>query len=133
MKFAILSQEKALEKSKRFLHFARKMATHFKSIEVDLLQSRSELNLDQHIAISIYDGIKTGIMFFILMIAFGIILSIPLLWKSSFLLAPMASLMMFYTKLVGPKVIVKKRARLIDSELPYALRHLLIEVKSGIP
>lgn len=124
---------KLLERSKIFLNSARKMSKYFRSVEADLLQSRSEKTLEEHIAVSIYSSLKIGLMTIFLMVGLSIIFKAPFLWKSSIILGPLSCFMMFYSSIFGPRVAMRRKARLIDEELPYALRHLLIEVKSGIP
>jgi archaeal flagellar protein FlaJ len=129
----IALEEKSKERSKRFIPYAKKISSHFTSVQIDLIQARYERSLEEHIAISIYDGLRSGLMFFILIFSVGFIFEAPLVWKMSFALGPIAAFMMFYTSVYSPKVAVKKKGRAIEAELPYALRHLLIEIKSGVP
>ena len=49
------------------------------------------------------------------------------------IIIPIMFIFSFYSGLYAPKAKALKDSRKIGAELPYALRHLLIEVKSGIP
>ena len=122
-----------LKKSARFMNLAAKLEPSLKTIEIDLLQARSDISLRQHIASSIYQSINATLMFVIAIVAVGYIIDSVFIMFFSILGAPFVFLMMFYSALYQPKIITLKRARSIDSELPYALRHLLIQVKSGVP
>lgn len=46
---------------------------------------------------------------------------------------PVIFLFSFFTFAALPKIKAKKRARKLERDLPYALRHILIEVEAGIP
>ena len=122
-----------LKKSARFMNLAAKLEPSLKPIEIDLLQARSDISLRQHIASSIYQSINTTLMFAIAIVAVGYIIDSVFIMFFSIMGAPFVFLLMFYSALYQPKITTLKRARSIDSELPYALRHLLIQVKSGVP
>ena len=122
-----------LKKSARFMNLAAKLEPSLKPIEMDILQARMDLSLRQHIAISIYQSVNTTLMFVIAIVAVGYIIDSVFIMFFSIMGAPFVFLLMFYSALYKPKVTTLKRARSIDSELPYALRHLLIQVKSGVP
>ncbi|MCK4968152.1 MAG: type II secretion system F family protein [Candidatus Aenigmarchaeota archaeon] len=115
------------------MNLASKLEPSLKIIEIDLLQARSELTLKQHIAISIYKSVNTTILFVITIVAVGYIIDSMFIMFFSILGSPFVFLLMFYSALYQPKISTLKRARNIDSELPYALRHLLIQIKSGVP
>lgn len=107
----------------------------FSSISMDLVQSNTELTLRQHIAICIYMTVNQTTKIIFGIIAIGLILKLELLFllKITLISGPFLFVMTLYTSLFRPKVEAKKRARLVEQELPNALRHLLIEIRSGIP
>lgn len=125
-------EEKLLKSARPFLPFAEKISGRMRNLEVDLIQSRSSRSLVEHIAISLYQAVKNSILLCLTFVLLGIILDKAIFWQVGLASLPLVFAMTLYTGLYSPKVAVKKRARLIDQELPYALRHLLIEVKSGV-
>ena len=126
-------QEVLLARAKRFLPLAQKMEKSFYHLNTDLLQARMDITLVEHIAISLYKGIYSAFMFGTTLIVVGLILEDALAIKLGFISIPLFFFLNFYTSLYTPRMLVRKRARKIEEDLPYALRHLLIQVKSGVP
>ncbi len=126
-------KEILLSRAKRLLPLAQKMEKAFYHLNIDLLQARIELSLVEHIAISLYKGIYSAVMFGITLIVVGMIVNNSLAIKLGVLSIPLFFILNFYTALYTPRIKVRKRARRIEEDLPYALRHLLIQVKSGVP
>ncbi|MCK5474223.1 MAG: type II secretion system F family protein [Candidatus Aenigmarchaeota archaeon] len=128
-----MKNSKLLKKSARFMNYASKLEPSFPQIKIDLLQSRTDLSLKEHIAISIYQSVNTTTMFVVGILILGYIIDSTTLIILSVVASPFVFIMMLYSALYRPKILTLKRARDIDSELPYALRHLLIQIKSGVP
>ncbi len=130
-----LRKKHLLNKSRKYLQTAGKLEPGFSSVSMDLLQSGTNLTLIQHIAICIYTTVNQTAMLLASIIIIGIILNlkIMLILKILLIFGPLVTIMMFYTSMFRPKVQAKQNARKIEQELPNALRHLLIEVRSGIP
>ncbi|MCK5176992.1 MAG: hypothetical protein KAQ92_04665, partial [Candidatus Aenigmarchaeota archaeon] len=126
-------EKKIMKKSRVFYKYAKKIAPYLQGLKVDLLQARKKYSLEEYIAFSIYSSLKTTIMMFITLIFMWIILEDALILKLAFASVPLFFIMMMYTILAKPKIMAKRMARDIDGELPYAMRHLLIEIRSGIP
>ncbi|MCK5040414.1 MAG: type II secretion system F family protein [Candidatus Aenigmarchaeota archaeon] len=126
-------EKKLMKKSRVFYKYAKKIAPYLQGLKVDLLQARKKYSLEEYIAFSIYSSLKTTIMMFITLIFMWIILEDALILKLAFASVPLFFIMMMYTILAKPKIMAKRMARDIDGELPYAMRHLLIEIRSGIP
>ena len=130
-----LRKKYLLNKSRKYLQTAGKLESTFSSVNMDLLQSGTNLTLIQHISICIYMTVNQTIMIAASIIIIGTILNLKILLTLKILLifVPLISIMTFYSSMFKPKVQAKQRARKIEEELPNALRHLLIEVRSGIP
>ncbi|MCK5476581.1 MAG: type II secretion system F family protein [Candidatus Aenigmarchaeota archaeon] len=124
---------KLMKKSRIFYKYAKKLAPYLQGIKVDLIQAKKKYTLEEYIAFSIYSAVKTTIMIFITLLCMWLILEEVLILKIAFWSIPLFFFMMLYTVLLKPKIMAKKMERRIDGELPYAMRHLLIEIKSGIP
>ncbi len=127
------NKKRALKKASFLFPLAKKLSKKFSMVNTYLLQTYSELTLEEHIAISLYHAIFNSVVFAIFLISLGFIFDASMLIKIGIYAPPFIGFMIFYSSLYNPKVQALKKARAIDSELPYALRHLLIEVKSGVP
>lgn len=131
---AILKKS-VLHKSRRYLKVAGSLEIAFSHVSLDLMQAGLDLTLRQHIAVSIYQSVSKAVMVNVAIVIIGLILGLDVLFIAKILLffVPLVFVMMFYTSMFRPQVIAKKKARMIEQELPNALRHLLIEIRSGVP
>lgn len=128
------SHEKDLARaSRRYFAIAQRIEPFFEKMKLDLLQAKSTLTLTEHLAMSIRAAVNSAASLSMTLVAAGIILDMPAIWKIGLASVPAIFLMMLYTALYRPSIAAKRRARLVEQELPYALRHLLIEIKSGVP
>ncbi len=119
-------------RSEIFLPLAQKIKFLFPNLNRDILQS--EMNIDPVVFLSqvISDSIKKSIFLLVILILPGIFFWHKLIWigLASF---PFILFFSFFTGAKLPERLSKKRVRLLERDLPYALRHILIEVRSGIP
>lgn len=124
--------EKIMRKASYFYPLASHLEKSFKNIRVYLYQAKYDMDVVEHISYSLYLSTMNTLysIVFLLIVYFFTKQSvfIKIIPLTIFLF-----FMFFYTLLFKPKVVALKRGRKIDEELPYALRHLLIEVKSGVP
>lgn len=119
--------------SKIFLRAGNSLKPFFSNLNVQLLQARSPLSVEEHIAQSLYSATNLSVMAAFGMVFIGLMTKNNQIIEIGALSFPAIFMFMFYSGVSLPQIIGMKRAREIDKELPYALRHLLIEVKSGVP
>ncbi|MCK4927509.1 MAG: type II secretion system F family protein [Candidatus Aenigmarchaeota archaeon] len=124
---------KNIEPPKRFLGFAEKLAPFFPDIKTCLSQSGNDMEPKDHIALSLYKSANMSTMMGAMFILLAIFLKNSQFLLLGAIIVPVMFAFGFYSNLYAPKAQALKDARKVDSELPYALRHLLIEIKSGIP
>ncbi|MBW6462206.1 MAG: type II secretion system F family protein [DPANN group archaeon] len=122
-----------IEPPKKFLSFAEHLSTLFPDINTDLAQSGNKIDPKTHIAICLYKSANTSAMMGAMFVILSIFTKNISLLALGAIIIPIMFIFSFYSGLYAPKTKALKDARMIDAELPYALRHLLIEVKSGIP
>ncbi len=124
--------DKHLKRASYFYPIASKIAPSFKHINVYLYQADIPLNIVEFLAYVIYiSTFNTLMIVSILLVMF--LFTKNLLFLKLLPLSVFFFLMFFYSSLYGPKVYAIKKARKIDEELPYALRHMLIQIRSGVP
>ncbi len=122
-----------IEPPKKFLSFAEHLSSLFPDINTDLAQSGNKTEPKTHIATCLYRSANTSAMMGAMFVLLSIFTRNSSLFALGAIIIPIMFIFSFYSGLYAPKAKALKDARKIDAELPYALRHLLIEVKSGIP
>ncbi len=131
--FKMYEKDAKLKASKMFLKAGVALKPFFSHLKINLLQVKSPNALEEHIAEALYSGATMGMMAGVGLAAVGISAENMQIVYIALLAAPVLFMFSFYSALYLPRVKGMKRAKQIERELPYALRHLLIEVKSGIP
>ncbi len=124
--------EKSLRKASYFYPIANRLSKVFENLNVYLYQAEINVSLVEYIAYSLYGAFSLSFMFLLGMFLLYLFTKNALFLKLLFAL-PFLFLMVFYSVLYKPKVYAIRRARKIDEELPYALRHMLIQIRAGIP
>ena len=132
--------ETALNFARKFFGVSKEMAKFFPSLSYELKQAKVNLNPRDYVALAIF----TALFWFALLIFLTIFLGIlsnplnPLAAFTPTYLVMMLSLdvgvafVVFYYIILYPKMILIKKIRLLERDLLYALRHLLIQVRSGV-
>lgn len=124
---------KNIEPPKKFLGIAEQLTPFFSDINTYLLQAGMDIEPKTHIATSLYKSANMSVMIGAIFVLFAVFLENYDFLFFAAVLIPVFFAFTFYSNLYAPKAKALRKARMIDSELPYALRHLLIEIKSGIP
>ncbi|MEM7825097.1 MAG: type II secretion system F family protein [Candidatus Aenigmatarchaeota archaeon] len=129
--FVPLPLEKAVKVSKLFIGLADKLIKFFPKLNNILMQASIELRDKEYISVAIF----TAVFWFFL----GILIFTPLALfiKMSFLkigifISATFFILSFLYVILYPNLIVTKKNKLIERNLLFALRHLLIQVKSGV-
>lgn len=102
------------------------------SIEQDLKMARMEEDPDEYLAFSLFKALQIGLGLGVSTVALGIFFDLSLLSYLGLGMAPVVTLLLFLSFGYQPKIKAKNISRNIEKNLPYALRHMLIEVSSGI-
>ena len=126
-------ERKLMRKSRIFYKYAKKIAPYLQGIKVDLIHAKKRYSVEEYIAYALYSAVKSSVMIFFTLFFMWFILKDIIILKIAFASIPLFFLMMMYTILAKPNIMAKRRARQMDGELPYAMRHLLVEIRSGIP
>ncbi len=124
--------ENILRRSSFLYPIANKLAKSFRHLNIYLYQAEVPLNLVEYIAYSLYSSLQITFFFFASLLILYFFTKEIIFLK----ILPISILfffMFFYTQLYRPKVYALRKARKIEEELPYALRHMLIQIRSGVP
>lgn len=102
------------------------------SIEQDLRMARMDDDPDEYLAFALYKALQMGIGLGASAVAIGFILNLNLMKYLGAGIMIVITPLLFLSFGYQPKIKAKNISRNIEKNLPYALRHMLIEVSSGI-
>lgn len=125
----ILVSEKYLQ---YFLPLSDRAEKLVPNIQRDLTRARMEVDRDRFIASAIARGLQVGTLISALLALTGVLFDNSQIMLGGVITFPIISIFGFFTFANYPKIHTKKISRELEKDLPYALRHMLIEVRSGI-
>ena len=114
------------------LPLADKARSLLPNLERDLSRARMGVDADRFVASAIARALQIGLSVGVSLVAAGIIVDNQTLLVGGALATPLTLGFGAFTFLNYPKVRMKRISRELEKDLPYALRHMLIEVRSGI-
>lgn len=118
--------------SEPFLPVAERISFLFPNLERKLVQARMDVDPVRHLAEAVAAGIGTAVFFGSLFVILGNLYGITSLLRMSAVSAPIAGLLGFLLYAKHPDMRARRRVKRLERDLPYALRHLLIEVQAGM-
>jgi len=126
--------EKAIKYSRRLNGVAQKLHRFFPNLEDNLIQARIEISPINYLSISLFSVlfwgvILTGTMIFAV-IAAGKIVSAH--WDLIFMVSGSITFLSAYFLASYPTVTARHRIRLLERDILFALRHILIEIRAGV-
>lgn len=129
--FVPLPIEKALRVSKPFIRVSDKIARIFPGLSIKLSQADIHIKDRDFLSVAIFTSVfwfSMVLTMFLLLFALNILPSLLI----AILAAGAISLLSFAYVILYPTLVVTRRMRAIERNLLFALRHLLIQVKSGV-
>jgi len=109
-----------------FLPVANQLESFFPNLKKDLIQAEIEdISAVRYLADSLFKAAGASIMLSATVAVLG-------WWKYALLALPVIFFFGVFTLAKRPKIKAKKRTRELEKDLPYALRHILIEVEAGV-
>ncbi len=118
----------------KLLPLAEKIKHFFPNLKKEMLQAEIKDKSDtEFLAEQIFSALRLALYTLVGLFAVGIIFEDPQFYRYAALSFPVILLFGTFTFAKKPKAQVNKRMRKIEKELPYAMRHILVEVQSGIP
>jgi len=106
----------------------------FPQLSLYLFQSESGLDNDEYTTLALFTGLFWFTIFFVVSTALSLITKVPINFLFIIVPASLAiGLLAFFYVMFYPKVLVTRRIRQLEKNLLFALRHLMIQAKSGIP
>jgi flagellar protein FlaJ len=125
-----------IEASDRWVRLLLPVADNARSLlpnlERDLSRARMDMDSDRFVASAIARALQVGLSIGVSLLGAGVIVENQTLLVGGALATPLTIAFGGFTFLNYPKVRMKRVSRELEKDLPYALRHMLIEVRSGI-
>ncbi len=124
----------ALAMSKKFLGVANSIKGAYPHLKLELDQIEAGIRPEEYIAYSLANSALTFLLIFVPLVA---VLSLTIGLEAR-TLAVMLTVcialvyMNFFYAMLTPKMLVNRKVREIDKDLLFALRHLLVKVRSGV-
>lgn len=127
--------EKVRRISRVFIGFGETISNLFPSLGWDLDQSDMDLEPREWCSIALFSASFYFVLLFGLMITITRIarVSVTQGFGISFLVGASIGGAAFLYISMYPKLMAKKKIRSVDENLPHALHHLLIQIRSGVP
>lgn len=131
--FSLLPTERAKEASSIFQYQAFTMSRAMPGLKLQLEQADIGLTPRDYLAISMFSGILVAL------ILFPVVFALSMLAEditTSLIIAAMAAVMgyvgIFAYSLNYPRTVVQKKIKLLERDLLFALKYILIRIKSGV-
>lgn len=132
--FVLFRPHKTLSFAKKIglIGFGSRISKLFPQLPLYLFQAESDLNEKEYTAIATFTGLfwflVPASIFILISLLLPIQLNLLVILGASFLIG----ILSFTYVLLYPKIIITRRVRDIDKNLLFALRHLSIQVRSGV-
>ncbi len=129
--FCPLPTDKALSVSQRFLGISTRVSVMFPNLGLQLRQADIDMEPRQYLSIAIFTSLFIfGLIFFpIVLLSLGdIVRGFLVSFTAAFLLGGLAFLYIS----IYPKRLVNRKVADLEGNLLFALKHLLIQVRSGV-
>ena len=114
------------------LPFAERAEIFVPELEDDINAARMEIEPVQYLGYSLFKAFQATASLVAAAVAFGIILSNNLFMVWGPVVSLVIGFFAFITIAYRPRIKARRIAREVEEDLPYAMRHMLIEVSSGI-
>ena len=114
------------------LSFAERIHTLVPSLKQDIKGARMSVDPEEYIAFCLLNALQAGVALTASGLALGYFANIEIFITGSLVVGPVITVFVLFSLIYRPKIQAKQLARKIEKNLPYALRHMLIEVSSGI-
>lgn len=125
----------ALKVSRGFLGISRKICKAFPGLELDLKQADFGLKIYEYNSLMVLSGLSTFLFSLVLLIPvlalLGQLTSVTLL--IALLSSVVIGLVPFIYLSKYPALIIKRKVSAIERNLLFAIRHMMIKVRSGVP
>jgi len=126
--------------TRRFYGISSYLTRFFPSLFLELKQARLDFRPREYIAIALFCFIFYFSIIFFLLFFLGLIVykTLPAMLSTSYFYISLAialvfSGFVFYYLITYPKLLTLRKIKSLEKDLLFALRHLLVQIRSGVP
>lgn len=137
--YAPFKTEVVLRYSRKFNNLSGALLKFFPSLIYELKQCKMEIKPREYLGAAIFSALFYLMMLLVVTIVLGLFFSIMGISAFDFQYIMImlsvsvgATFFVFFNIIWYPKITLSRKVRQIDKDLLYALRHLLIQVRSGV-
>lgn len=130
--FSILPQRTILSISKKFTGFGNVMAKTFPYLKLELRQAEISLSEQEYGAIMFFQFLFYFVLISVVMFLVGIRVAPENALALAFTVGGIIALLVLVQLSLYPRIQVKKKIRDLERNLVFALRTMLVEIKSGV-
>ncbi|OGI14433.1 hypothetical protein A3K63_04800 [Candidatus Micrarchaeota archaeon RBG_16_49_10] len=117
----------------RFERLGTLLLKFFPGLDEQLKQAEIEMKAKYYLTIAAFSSLFWLFMLNFLLFGLAAFAGDPTIYTSMALYVSVIPLFTFFFIISYPRIQVSKRVREFDRNLPFAIRHLLVQVKSGVP
>jgi len=119
---------------KPFYGLGNRLSKFFPGLNVRLNQADIEISVREYLAIAFFALWFWTTMIFVLLLTFSLFITLPENFIYVLTIAPLViGCLAFFYIIQYPILIISKKIRDLDKHLLFALRHMQVQIKSGIP
>jgi pilus assembly protein TadC len=115
-----------------FLPIAEKVDFVVPTLEKDIRGARMDIEPETYLASALARAVQFGATLSVTAVVAGLIINMDLFIWGGIAGFPLITPLLFLTFAYNPRMKANQTARELEKNLPFALRHMLIEVRSGI-
>jgi pilus assembly protein TadC len=133
--FLPFSHKRARLISRHYLGWGEKVTRLFHSLDRQMEHARIDFEPREWGALALFSFATyfsfVACLMFVIMLRTGV--ALPMAIGISFISGVAVGFMVFFIQMMYPKVFVSRRVKGLEKNLPYALHHMLIHIRSGVP
>ena len=130
--FVPLPLEKAVKLGRPFFFISEKISKLNPSLEVKLIQAGIKLNGREYLGVAIFSSLFWFLIFFLLFASIGKIANVKNFLILSLSFSLFFSIVSYLYITLYPGLVVIRKLKDIERNLLFAIRHLFIQVRSGV-
>jgi len=132
--FCPIPIDKALRISKKFNFLAQRVSKVSPHLDLTLKQAKIPIEKIEYVSVTLFSATFISSLIFMLMLVISVnVVDIMAGFMVSFSVGALLFVIVIIYLLQYPKLFVKKRVKDMERNLIYGLKHILIQIKSGVP
>ncbi|HDQ59683.1 MAG TPA: type II secretion system F family protein [Candidatus Woesearchaeota archaeon] len=125
--------ERAVKLAAPFKPMARNFAKRNLKFKKELLQAEIKVKAEDYLAVSVLSSFIVGLIVFVVVLLMGLYGAFKNPVPIALLLGVLLGSANQIYSMVYPKILIKTKVQMIERDLLFALRYILLRIRSGVP